>query len=898
MLDKLEWESVPDTLAHKLAQGILPELSQEALDRAHFKAISALLPFYATYRLYCLGGVYVKEDLPLPAECYALWDGKNQPLLINGSSTSIHAANESAPLVLTPENTADYIRFFLFGVHGAEGPFILVEEPVLSEVPGAELVAANVRPLSYKGLEEDGRARYEAILVYINSLFSAAFAVSLNGDIEMIDDEPLVDAVPDESIPRVPDLGGAKTLMETLSLPGGGYVPPAVRAMSTSSSAPPPATSSPLTKSALLLLVELLLERALARQTQNRLITHFNAMQAGGGRLDQFAKLVVNAAPIIAVETNLPFVEEIIGKIIQERVSPQQQLFIFVASDASIPDRSPILVLVPLQTYPQITGVDRLAHDLATKDAAAIITCESFKLVPDSLRVLTDIVLKLPSMDAIIFEELFELVIGSSPPATWRQLGDTWTKYVLHTDFEHPRRMQLPPDKAFDYICGQVTDRMTVVDPVKGLGLKQLHGLGEARQFSEDLIADIHAAIQGQIPWEQVDRGALLVGPPGTGKTTLAKAIAKDCGVKFVQGSAAEWQAAGNLPEHIMAIRKTFAEARRYAPSILFIDEIDSLGNREQFTGQNASYNTDVVNAVLEQIQGLDTEAPIFVLGATNHEDRVDPALKRSGRMDRVIRIPRPNSEALGHIYGHYLGSLTGAQIDPAIDLTALGRLSVGLTGADAERIVRGAARRARKSGRTVSQADIIAEITNKPRNANNNLRLTPEELERTAYHEAGHAMAMCLSTSGGADIGFVTIVPRDNGTLGFVAAMPDERVSFIRSDYQEKIEICLAGRAAEGIRYGEENVSSGATSDLHAATALAIDMITKLGLGQERKLLWSEMPTEKDLQQANQLLSESYEQIIKKLHDSEVTLQKLAEELVARQELTGDEVRNIITFG
>jgi hypothetical protein len=896
MLDRLEWD-VPDTLARKLAQGIFTELSQHSLDRAHFKAASAKLSFYATYRLYRLVGVDIEKNLPLPAECYALWDGEGQPFLINGSSTPIHDANEFAPLALTPENTADYIRFFLFGVHGSEGPFILVEEPFLSDVPGAELVAANARPLSYKGLVQDGRARYEAILVYLNSLFSAVFAVSLGGDIEMIDEEPLVEAVPDDAIPRQPDLDGAKTLEKYLAFQGETNVPPPDRAMSISSASPQSATSTAPAKSALLLLVELLLERALARQTQNRLITHFNAMQAGGSGLDQFAKLVVNAAPIIAVETNLPFVEEIIGQIIQERVSPQQQLLIFVAGDASIPDRLPALVLVPLQTYPQITGVDRLAHDLATKDAAAIITSESFRLVPDSLRVLTDIVLKLPPMDATVFEELFQLAIGSPPPATWRQQGDAWTKYVLHTDFEHPRRMQLPTDKAFDYIRGQVTDRMTAVDPVQGLGLKQLHGLGEARQFAEDLIADIHAAIQGQIPWEQVDRGALLVGPPGTGKTTLARAIAKDCKVKFIQGSAAAWQAAGSLPEHIMAIRKTFAEARRYAPSILFIDEIDSLGNREQFTGQNASYNTDVVNAVLEQIQGLDAEAPIFVLGATNHEDRVDPALKRSGRMDRVIRIPRPNSEALSHIYGHYLGSLTGGQLDPAINLAALGRLSVGLTGADAERIVRGAARRARKNGGSVSQADVIAEITNKPRNAKNNLRLTPEELERTAYHEAGHAMAMCLSASGGADIGFVTIIPRDNGTLGFVAAMPDERVSFIRSDYLEKIEICLAGRAAEDIHYGEANVSSGATSDLHSATALALDMVTKLGLEQERKLLWSATPTDKDLQQANQLLSESYEQIIKKLRDSEVALQNLAEELVARQELTGDEVRNIIAL-
>ena len=264
--------------------------------------------------------------------------------------------------------------------------------------------------------------------------------------------------------------------------------------------------------------------------------------------------------------------------------------------------------------------------------------------------------------------------------------------------------------------------------------------------------------------------------------------------------------------------------------------------------------------------------------------------------MDRVIRIPRPNSEALGHIYGHYLGSHAGGQVDPSIDLATLGKMSVGLTGADVERIVRGAVRRARKENRAPSEVDVIAEITNKPRNAGNSLRLTPDELERTAYHEAGHAMALCLSTSNGSDIGFVTIVPREDGTLGFVAAMPDERVSFTRSDYEEKIEIFLAGRAAEAIRYGEELVSSGAGSDLRAATALALDMVTKLGLGQERKLLWASEPTDKDREQATQLLSQTYDRITGKLKSSEAILTKLAQELVARQELTGSAVRSIFS--
>jgi hypothetical protein len=896
MLSDLKWESVDSGLTQELAERIfLPELQPHQLQRVRFEAVAAALPFYPEHQLYRLGGRDVERRV-LPGMCYAIWDGAGRPILIDGRSGALHEANEAAGLKLSPENTPDYIRFFLFGLRGTEGAFQLVESPPDPAVEGAEIIAGHASPLIHIDQDEHGRARYKAsALIYNHALFSAIFAVSQDGDVEMVDDEPLASDIPDEAIPSAADLNARTAIVAFLSksaVPGTSSTLPSGGTTTSSTQTLKPSVSS---KSALHILAEMLLERALASQTRNRLIVHFNATQSGGTELDRFANLVVTASPIIAVETVLPFVEEIISDIVHERVPSQMRPPIISPSQGQLAGNDEGLVLLPAQTYNVAPDLERLSYDLATRDFAAIITCESFKLVPESLRVITDIVLKLPPVDTAIFEEWFEHVMGVPLQPNWQLQGDVWCKYVLHTDFEQPRRMQLPADKALDYIRGQVTERMTAVDPDQALGLAQLHGLGEARQFAEDLISDIHAAMQGQIPWTHVDRGALLVGPPGTGKTTLAKAIAKDCGIKFVQGSAAAWQAAGALPEHIMAIRKTFADARRYAPSILFIDEIDSLGNREQFTGQNASYNTDVVNAVLEQIQGLDGDAPVFVLGATNHEDRVDPALRRSGRMDRVIRIPRPNSEALGHIYGHYLDTLAEGRFDPSIELARLGRMSVGLTGADVERIVRGAVRRARKQMRQVSQLDVIAEITNKPRNPQTSLRLSPEELERTAYHEAGHAIALCLSASGGSDIGFITIVPRDDGTLGFVAPLSGERVSYTRADYLEKIEIYLAGRAAESIRYGEEHVSSGASSDLHSATMLALNMVTRFGLEKDPRLYWTDMPTDKDRELAAKLLVETYDRILQKLTEKKASLTKLAQELMARQELAGDDVQRLI---
>ena len=269
-------------------------------------------------------------------------------------------------------------------------------------------------------------------------------------------------------------------------------------------------------------------------------------------------------------------------------------------------------------------------------------------------------------------------------------------------------------------------------------------------------------------------RDRLLAGPPGTGKTTLAKAIAKACGVRFIAVSAATWQSAGYLDSHLRAMRASFAEARRYAPSILFIDEMDSFSNRENHTGSSAGYHTEVVNALLAEIQGFNDQKPVFVIGATNFPNKVDPALRRSGRLDKLVYIPHPNVEALTSIYDYYLADteLIGQKSED-VDTKFLGGISFGITGADVESFVRGAVRRARKMQAPLCQQHLIDEITGKSRYQNSG-RLSPEEMHRVAVHEAGHALLQILS--GNQQLAYVSIVPRENGSLGFVANMPSSQ--------------------------------------------------------------------------------------------------------------------------
>src|SRR5439155_13557709 len=408
--------------------------------------------------------------------------------------------------------------------------------------------------------------------------------------------------------------------------------------------------------------------------------------------------------------------------------------------------------------------------------------------------------------DRRLFARIFERVFSAKPSPGWDTAagGADWTRYLVPADFHAPRRLGLSPDQALAFLRERVAIRLQQVTPETGPSLGELHGMGEARQVCEDLIADIRAAQAGQIPWSAVDKGLLLVGAPGTGKTTLARAIAKESGIKFVAASAAAWQAAGALDAHLRAMRADFVEARRYAPAILFLDELDSIGNREELTGPVTQYQTEVINALLEQIQGIATVDPVVVIGATNYSAKVDPALRRAGRLDQVVQIPLPNLPSLEQIFRYYLRPYRADhRVGPEVDERALAELTLGMTGADVEFFVRGAARRARRDRRPIAQADLLAEVTRRPRRPDSAPRLGPEERRRVAVHEAGHTVSRLLSSTRGDDITFVSIIPRLDGSLGFLASVPLDGTVLTRRTMLERLETLLAGRAAEEVVYG-----------------------------------------------------------------------------------------------
>jgi ATP-dependent Zn protease len=345
------------------------------------------------------------------------------------------------------------------------------------------------------------------------------------------------------------------------------------------------------------------------------------------------------------------------------------------------------------------------------------------------------------------------------------------------------------------------------------LRLETLHGMDEARAWAEDLIEDLTAFKAGDLPWSQVDRGALVHGQPGVGKTIFAQALAGSAGLPLILGSVMRWQSAGRgyLGDCLQAMRACFQQAIDHAPSILFIDEVDGFVDRDSLNGNGHEYWLQVTNALLELLDGVEGREGVVVVGACNNPAKVDPAIIRSGRLDRSIEIPLPDTEALSGILRYHLGN----ELDDE-NLTPIARMSQGSTGADVERWVRGARRRARKENRDLSIEDLRAETG----------PVLPDYVlknrEVTAVHEIGHAILYELAWPG--IVEEVRLLDRPvNGAWGWTKLRIAAPMSS-KEDVRRHLACLLGGRAAEQVVFGEvmAGAASGKESDIGRASMLA----------------------------------------------------------------------------
>lgn len=424
--------------------------------------------------------------------------------------------------------------------------------------------------------------------------------------------------------------------------------------------------------------------------------------------------------------------------------------------------------------------------------------------------------------------------------------------------------------------------------------LDRLHGLDEAVAWGRMLAQDIAAYEAGTLPWSAVDRGCMLSGPPGVGKTLFARALAATCGVALISGSYSEWLGSGaaHQGDLLKSMRKAFADARAQAPAILFIDEIDSFPDRARVTHRYREWDTQVVNALLAEIDGVQGREGVVVIAACNHPDKLDPALTRSGRLDRHVRIGLPDRPALARIFREHLGDDLAGE-----DLAGVALLAAGSSGADCERYVRGARRRARSKNRLVALADLLAEV-----GGDDDPNLI--ELGLAAVHEAGHAVASCVLCPG--SLGVVSVQTSGSARHGGSSALRALPTYPLASDFRDRLVILLAGRAAEEIVLGEPSAGAGggSDSDLAKATLLATSTVSACGFGDG--LLWSGVPDDASLSRTlamdpalvrcvQETLADTYASALDLVRGRQGAVEAVAGALVARRALDGAEVGRIV---
>lgn len=647
-----------------------------------------------------------------------------------------------------------------------------------------------------------------------------------------------------------------------------------------------------------------------AALTENADLQRRMRIRSGQDIIERFAKYVERIVPVIAIESSLPYAEHLLVELIGEHANFNQPAFLpsLLSGQWQTSHGKPMNARTPLVlSFQESLGVDNsllLVHGIETSDNPVLIGCDRLSQVPPVFHRLIDMTLTLPSASAQHFEQIFEDLFGAPLPPD-PENDSRWRNFVLPTDAQPPLRLDHGAGDAARYIRERVMARLTRLDVNDVPSLDELHGLGTAREIALDMKRDIRLALEGRIDWDDIDRGMLLAGPPGTGKTTLAMAIAKDCGIKFIAASASSWQATNGLGEHLAQIRASFEEARRFAPSILFIDEIDAIGSRENLDGHGLTYQATVINYLLEQLDGFSDRGDIIVIGATNYASNIDPALRRAGRLDQVVEVGYPTVRALVGIYEYHLKAYKAAgKLATDVNCAALAQVSFGLTGADVEFFVRGAARRARKRKDRIRQDDLMAEIMRRPRHEGQSEPFDGTTIYRLAVHEAGHVVMRLLGRNRGREIGYVSIAPRSDGRIGYIAAADDERVSMTREDYLHEIRILLAGRAAEEVIFGANDVSDmagkyDAESDLAQAVHTLHYLNKFAGLGELKDVVFragsaGEMVQGHE-QRINAQISDIYTDLIDELGRSVSLIKEIAGKLVMEQILDAYDIEKLV---
>lgn len=367
------------------------------------------------------------------------------------------------------------------------------------------------------------------------------------------------------------------------------------------------------------------------------------------------------------------------------------------------------------------------------------------------------------------------------------------------------------------------------VETDTGVTFDDVAGVEEAKAELKEIVDFLREPKKFGRLGARIPKGILLTGPPGTGKTLFARAIAGEAGVPFFSISGSEFVEMF-VGVGAARVRDLFDQARKAAPCIIFIDELDALGRRRGIGAFGGGHDEkeQTLNQLLAELDGFDPRDGIVLLAATNRPEILDPALMRAGRFDRQVVVDRPDRTGRAAILRVHLRKVKAAQ---DLDVDAVAGLTPGFTGAELANLVNEAAIQAtRRHGKAVTMADVTAAIERIVAGMERRGRLlNPRERETVAWHEMGHALA-AASLPGADPVHKVSIIPRTIGALGYTMTRPTEdRFLITRGELDNRMVMLLAGRAAEELGFGE--ISTGAADDLVRATDIARQIVTRFGM-------------------------------------------------------------------
>ena len=442
----------------------------------------------------------------------------------------------------------------------------------------------------------------------------------------------------------------------------------------------------------------------------------------------------------------------------------------------------------------------------------------------------------------------------------------------------------------------------------EGIKFSDVAGEDEAKESLTEIVQYLHDPAQYKDIGARMPKGILLVGPPGTGKTMLAKAVAGEANVPFFSMSGSEFVEMF-VGMGASKVRDLFDQAKQKAPCIVFIDEIDAIGKKRdgQFGGNDEREQT--LNQLLTEMDGFEDNTGVIILAATNRPEALDPALLRPGRFDRRVPVELPDLKGREEILKVHARKV---RLEPDVDFNKIARMASGASGAELANIVNEAALRAVRDGRkTATQADleesievVIAGYQKK------NAILTDKEKCIVAYHEIGHALVAALQNHS-APVQKITIIPRTSGALGYTMQVDEgEHYLMSRDEIVNKIATLTGGRAAEQVAIG--SITTGASNDIEQATKLARAMITRYGMNDDFGMVAMETVTSQYLggdtslscspetqaridAEVVKLIKEQYEKAVKILTDNRRKLDELAQYLYEKETITGDEFMEIL---